>query len=103
MIKKKENGIYSTLAYASLFSPEEDGNAIPENEWLTLTMHTENTASNTVHIAVVFSKDGSESRIEALDTPREGSPLFERSHNGIRSDFFDAEFSDYSVEELLPL
>jgi hypothetical protein len=106
VIKKKTGGAYTTLAEAPLFPGTYDRirqpNLIPRGEWIGL--RAELTAvENAVTIQLYCDLDRSgfwAPALQANDALAPGTVLSQAGYAGIRTDFMDVEFDDYSIEEL---
>jgi hypothetical protein len=107
-IKKKINGTYYTMAYKPYYSGiwNRDGNPnlIPVNTWIGLRSIVKNE-NNIVHIEIYIDpgKTGNWIKaVESFDNGVEygGAAITQPGYAGIRTDFMDAEFSDYKISSL---
>lgn len=106
VIKKKTNGVYTTLATAPFEEIKNinSSNLLPINKWIGEKLITENQKDGSVNLKFFVNFGDSEDwklLLEVTDTLHmSGSPPFTGpGHVGIRSDFVDAEFSNFVVEE----
>jgi hypothetical protein len=108
VIKKKLNGVYSTLALVKAFPGTYDHdtspNLMPKNTWLGLRSEVVDNANGTVSIKVYTDKNwtGNWTLVaEAVDDGVKYGPVISGSgFGGIRTDFMDVVFDQYKVEEL---
>ena len=108
-IKKKINGVYYDLSYVPLGTTDEkydrgdNPSSLPADVWIGLRSITE-TNDDGVHISLYVDWERSgdwELVAEAVDDGKSyGGPVFEEGHAGIRTDFMDVQFDDYSVTEI---
>jgi len=110
VIKKKQNGSYSTLASKSFFPGSYDRiknpNLIPMNKWIGLYMSVTNLVDGTAHISLAIDKGNHTAgeswimAVEAHDSGGADRPIIGSGHAGIRTDFMDVEFKGYIVREI---
>ena len=111
MIKKKKDGEYKTLALQKVFDgtydKEKTPNLIPQNKWMRLRAVYSNVRSELVDIEVSIDTDNDgefDSETVVLDRGQFfgnfDTPYTQEGHAGIRTDFMDVEFSDYSITDL---
>lgn len=98
VIKKKYQGIYYTLALKPF-------GEFPINSWIGIRTEVQTNADNTVTIKLFVDKNKNgtwESVLEAIDDGISfgGPAITEAGHAGIRTDFMDVEFDDYSITQL---
>ncbi|HET8575066.1 MAG TPA: hypothetical protein VFM02_02740 [Candidatus Paceibacterota bacterium] len=106
-IKKKQNGQYYTLAYVPVWTGKYDRtknpSLIPVGQWMGLRSTVKNTPQG-VEIILYLDphNDGHWQQIaSALDNGKiGGSPLWDAGHDGIRTDFLDASFDNFIIQEL---
>jgi hypothetical protein len=99
VIKKKQNGTYTTLAELPIYlGPYEGENLIPHNEWIALKSEVV-TRDERVEITLSMKdhKDMWQPILSATDTD---SPILGKGHVGIRTDFMDVEFDDFRAEAI---
>lgn len=99
VIKKKMDGIYYTMAYKKII------NKLPLNSWIGLRSEVTNNPNNTVTIKLYtdFNHVGNWTLVlQAVDDGVNygGSPIAEAGFAGIRTDFMDVKFDDYSIREI---
>jgi hypothetical protein len=108
VIKKKYRGTYTTLAYKRVMPGEKYEriavpNLLPVNEWIGLKseVSTRDDGSVTIKLYTDIEHTGTWTlAAEAVDRGAHEAAITLRGHAGIRTDFMDAEFRDYSVREL---
>lgn len=109
IIKKKKNGIYHTMnqkkIYEGTFNRDSKPNLIPENKWIGLRSEVKNLNFKDVSIKVYLDKSGYgnwELIAEAIDngSTYDGSSFINAGHPGIRTDFIDIEFKNYSLKNI---
>ncbi|MEO8581244.1 MAG: hypothetical protein ABI425_01550 [Patescibacteria group bacterium] len=107
IIKKKQNGIYFTLAEKQIFPGKYDRNTnpnlLPLNTWLRIKSELVNTTDSTVRIRFYLdtTSSGEWSQVfEYLDSKNSvtGIPILNAGYGGIRSDFMDIEFKDFEIK-----
>jgi hypothetical protein len=110
VIKKKTEGKYYTLAEKPVFTKEtkydrlKSPNLIPENAWIGIKTELKNTGE-TVNIKLYMDKEGKGAWQLILETQDSGdkygkSPFLQAGYGGIRTDFMDVYFKNYSINEL---
>ena len=111
IIKKKIDGKYLTMAQNRVFegeyNKESNPNILPVNTWIGLKSEVKNLNFRTVELKLYLDRKGDgnwELVAEAVDDGKsfDGSSFINAGHPGIRTDFMDIEFKDYSIT-LLPL
>ena len=102
IIKKKLNGIYTTLAEKTLFSgtfnSTSNPSLLPKNTWLRLRSSTYTDSSGNTKIQLYVDRNSSgtwELVLESTDLNQNSIKLSGLS--GIRSDFADIVFDNYSA------
>ena len=109
IIKKKINGNYLTMAQNKVFegayNKESNPNLLPEDTWIGLKSEVKNLNFRTVEIKLFIDKKGDgnwEQIAEAIDdgSTYDGASFINPGHPGIRTDFMDIEFKDYSLSLL---
>lgn len=107
IIKKKYQGVYYTLAEAQLFSSDtpfdrvSNPNIIPTGTWYKMASNVITLPSGEVYISLSFAHSLSESMTTILTTTDSGlywPPLVKAGHAGIRTDFADVLFDDYTID-----
>jgi hypothetical protein len=108
-IKKKKNGTYYTMLIAPVFPGKFDRssnpNLLPMNQWIGFRTQIQDTVDGKVDIKVFVDTDGSGNFKlygEAVDDGKSfGGAIMDNSASvGIRTDFMDAEFKNYSIKAL---
>lgn len=104
VIKKKKDGVYTTLASKQIFPGSySDGgktNLIPHHTWITLRSQTVTNPDGSVTIALSMKKAGESSFTQILETKDRSNPITGSGHIGLRTDFMDVEFDDVKAAEL---
>ncbi|HLP86564.1 MAG TPA: hypothetical protein VK153_01660, partial [Candidatus Paceibacterota bacterium] len=108
VIKKKINGVYYTMSQNKVFpgtyNHETNPNLLPVGKYIGLKSVVTDLADGSVSIKVYVDKDGTGNwtlGAEAVDTGSSYGPKIQSSASaGIRTDFMDAEFKDYKVNNL---
>lgn len=109
VIKKKTNGIYYTMVYENIFTDtiydrDSNPNLIPTDKSIGLKTEIIDLGSETVSIKLYLDVERTgtwQPVAEAVDDGVSfgGPTITESGFAGIRTDFMDAEFEDYKVEE----
>lgn len=106
VIKKKYKGVYYTMAYKKIYPGTYDGNAnpilLPRQAWIGLRSVVKTNPDNsvTVKIYIDYGKTGKWSQVLSAtdtDTKYGDYTISNSGYAGIRTDFMDAEFSNYSI------
>jgi len=108
VIKKKVKGTYHTLAQAAIFpgSYERDKkpNLLPHKRWIGVKSGLKTNADDTVSIKMYLDvgKTGEWTPVlEAVDDgARGGKPILKEGHAGIRTDFMDVRFDDWTAKNI---
>lgn len=105
VIKKKINGIYHTLAIARVLGDERSYGAskkslIPINRWMEIASRVTDTESGVLIELFLDLGSGEPVRVLAVEDGGIGGPVFKKGHGGIRTDYMDAEFDDFSFTPL---
>jgi hypothetical protein len=108
VIKKKINAMYYTLASHPVFPGSYDRDAspnlIPLDTWIGIRSVVKVNADRSVNLQV-YADIGRAGQwilmVEALDSTSQygGPPIDQEGFAGLRTDFMDVEFSDYSIVE----
>ncbi len=105
IIKKKINGNYYDLdqetIYPGVYDVNSSPNLMPQNVWIGLRTVTKTLPGGSVSIDVYIDKNGSGSWTQAahgIDDGSDGGPALSGGHAGIRTDFMDVEFRQYSEQ-----
>ncbi len=104
IVKKKQNGIYTTLSSKKIFSGtynrDRNPNLLPLDTWIGVRLETENLSTNSVVIRVYtdFGRTGSWTlQSEVVDVNK---PILTSGYGGIRTDFMDIFFDSYRITEI---
>ncbi len=105
VIKRKLNGIYTTLAQKKIFpgtySPAHSPNLLPLHTWIGVQSEIVTEANHQVDIKLYtdVGRTGTWTQVlEATDTSQDA--IDDTAHAGIRTDFMDVSFDDYRLEKL---
>lgn len=104
IIKKKSAGVYYTLAEEPVFKGEYDRDTnpmlLPEDTWIGLRSVARDNADGSVTVSL-YMDDGRTGTwkllVKGIDAGVGGQPFSREGHSGIRTDFMDVQFDDYSV------
>jgi hypothetical protein len=108
VIKKKMNGEYYTMSYKPIFSgspynKDQNPNLLPLSAWIGLRSEVITNSDNSVTIRLFVDKDKTGNWTLVLETKDNGSDygstISGAGFAGIRTDFLDAEFDNYSIKE----
>jgi hypothetical protein len=108
VVKKKLNGTYYTLGYQKIYSGTYDRstnpNLLPQQRWIGFRTVTTTTAGGGVMLQV-FVDDPSLGTgwtpvLTAEDTGTGGPVISSQGHAGIRTDFMDVQFDNYSADSI---
>jgi hypothetical protein len=107
VIKKKYEGTYYTLAQAPVFPGTYDSanepDLLPHDSWLGLRVETQTASDGSVSVTLYLNRGaGWERLLSAKDAGEYGGtpPITGGGCLGIRTDFMDVSFRDFSAEEL---
>ncbi|PIP31500.1 hypothetical protein COX24_03300, partial [bacterium (Candidatus Gribaldobacteria) CG23_combo_of_CG06-09_8_20_14_all_37_87_8] len=109
VIKKKINGLYYTVAYEKYFpgdyNKQTNPDLLPKNIWIGLKSEVANDQYGNVDIKVYIDSGKSNNWtlvLQATDSQGKygGDIISNEGFAGIRTDFMDVEFSDYSIKEI---
>jgi hypothetical protein len=110
VIKKKTNGNYFTLAYSSIYTESKydrllTPNLLPLDKWIGIKTEIINLDSSTINLKLYGDLENNGTwvlLVEAVDdgTKYGGKTITKMGYAGIRSDFMDLEFKDYSAENI---
>ena len=110
VIKKKIKGAYYTLDYQSVmqgkkYDRQSNPTLLPVGEWIGIKSEVTTTLDNAVNIKLFLDKNGDgkwELVATAVDNGKTygGEAITQQGHAGIRTDFVDASFKKYLVEEI---
>jgi len=105
VIKKKQNGAYTTLIYNKIFSGTYDHaknpNLLPKNTWIGLRSETVNNVNGSVTIRLYLDEGWTgvwQLVAEAVD--KGSSPILKTGYGGIRTDFMDVLFENFRFKTL---
>lgn len=110
VITKRFKGTYYTMVEKRVFEGEyireKDINLLPHNEWISLQSETSTDHDGTVTISLSMKRKGESEWTELVRATDDGTsyasttPLVGKFPVGIRTDFMDAEFDNFWVEEI---
>lgn len=110
IIKKKMEGKYYTMGEKAIFKNGKkydrlsNPNLIPQNKWIGIKSEIENQGKNVV-VKIFIDEEGLGNWKLALEKKDNGekygnSPFTHKGHSGIRGDFMDLVFRNYSIKEI---
>lgn len=103
VIKKKQNGIYHTLAQTKIFEGEYDRtnspNLLPVDKWIGIASQVQDI-QNGVKLTLYIDTDENGNWKEVLSVNDEETPIRARAFAGIRTDFMDVLFKDFVIATL---
>ena len=111
IIKKKIGDKYYTLKEKAVLTDDEkydrvdNPNLIPEEEWIGIKSEVTNVGRNTVNIKLFLDREQTgdwELVLEAKDKGDQygDEPFRQAGRAGIRTDFMDVRFKNYSISEM---
>lgn len=111
VIKKKIGGTYYTMAEKNLwtngkkYAITDNPNLLPLKTWIGLKTEVRNIDDNTVDIKLYIDKSGKGDWQLALETQDKNNqygdaPFLSPGYGGIRTDFMDVRFKNYSITNL---
>jgi hypothetical protein len=110
VIKKKVRGTYYTMAYEPLVTGEPydrhgNPNLLPKGEPIGMKSEVETQEDGSVKILLFTDLTGNGEwtlATEAIDDGSSygGAPFYGEGHTGIRTDFMDVSFMDFTVHDL---
>lgn len=94
----------SKRVFPGKYDTEKNPNLLPLNTWIGLRSEISNQIDGTVSIKLFVDRQNTgkwELVINTIDDGKTfgGSVIASEGYAGIRTDFMDAEFEDYSIEE----
>lgn len=104
IIKKKLNGVYTTLASVKLFSGtynrNSNPNLLPKNIWLGLRSQIVNNADESVSINLYMDKGWNNNWTLVAQAIDKSNPIKTQGYAGIRTDFMDVVFDNYELRNI---
>lgn len=104
VIKKKINGVYTTLAskkiFDGIYNRSSNPNLIPIKQWIGLKSRVFNTDNGT-RLELFLDSNCRGEWVSELTTEDKNQPLTTAGDIGIRGDFMDIKFKDYQLREIL--
>lgn len=106
IIKKKRNGVYTTLASKRVFADDisydadTTPNLLPGKQWMKMKSIVEQINSSTVRIRLYLDKNNTNSWELIAEATDASSAITQGGFAGIRTDFMDVEFDNYTLKEL---
>lgn len=104
VVKKKSDGVYYTLMEREVFKGEYDRernpNLLPTDRWIGIRAVTSDEPDGSVAVSLYVDRKNAgdwELVAKGIDAGVGGEPFRESGRTGIRTDFMDVEFDDYSV------
>lgn len=109
VIKKKINGVYYTMSYKTLHNDsvwhkDTNPNLLDKNVWIGLRSEVKTNLSGTVSIKLYIDEGKTGNWVlvaEAIDDNKSygGQAFLNSGYAGVRTDFMDVKFDDYSIKE----
>jgi hypothetical protein len=108
VIKKKIGGKYFTMAQGPIvagdYSRESNPNLLPVDKWMSVKTELETVNKNQVDIKLYYRLSDKQEWKLALKTLDDGTrfggaAILAKGYAGIRTDFMDVQFDDYSIAE----
>ncbi|MFA6552028.1 MAG: hypothetical protein WCT19_00835 [Candidatus Paceibacterota bacterium] len=108
VIKKKQNGIYYTMAYKKIlpgtYSRDNNINLIPTNIWIGIKSQVTTDKNNNVVINLYTDIGKTGNWTFVASSTDNGSnfgsgKILDAGFAGIRTDFMDVQFDDYRIEK----
>lgn len=106
VIKKKINGTYYTMSYKSKVFPgtynrDTSPNLLPHNKWVGMRVETKTNPDSTVTIKLFLDLENTNKWTQVLTATDDGksyggAPILNEGMAGIRTDFMDVSFENYS-------
>ncbi len=105
VIKKKQNGIYTTLAYIpgiypGIYNRNTNPDLIPKNAWVGIRVVVKNNPNGSVNIKLYIDKNWNGVWKLAADV-NDNYPITSKGYAGIRTDFMDVIFDNYNANEIV--
>lgn len=104
VIKKKKDGVYTTLAEKKVFAGTYDRatspNLIPIDQWMKLKSTVITNSAGAAVITLALDRANSGAWEQLLSFTDSTDPLLGAGSIGIRSDYMDVFFENYKVSEL---
>ncbi|MFA6094893.1 MAG: hypothetical protein WC757_03335 [Candidatus Paceibacterota bacterium] len=111
VIKRKSEGIYQTLGEVPLITTDsaiydrfKNPSLLPKDTWIGIKMETKNISHDTLQITLFVDLNNTNSWEKVLElkdvATQNQKPILSSGAGGIRSDFMDIKFKDYSMETL---
>jgi hypothetical protein len=104
IIKKKQNGVYTTLAqnpvFPGTYNRDTNPSLLPKNTWIGVRSELRNNADGSVTIKVYVDKSWRgvwELVAQATDTQ---NPITQGGRGGIRTDFMDVTFDAFKADNI---
>ena len=100
IIKKKQNGNYTTLAYTpniypGTYSRNANPSLLPKNKWIGLRSEVKNNPDGSVNIKLYIDKGWSGVWVLAAEATDRNNPITQAGYGGIRTDFMDVTFENF--------
>lgn len=105
VIKKKQNGVYTTLAYMKGIYPgtynrSSNPSLLPKNKWIGLRSEVVNLPGGSVSIKLFLDKGWSGNWQLVAEATDRNSPIVNSGYGGIRTDFMDVTFENFRFRNL---
>ena len=105
VIKKKKNGVYTTLAispqlYGGTYDKWTDPNLITEGQWIGIRSETKTLANGSVSVSLWLDKLNNGNWVKHLSIIDAASPITGAGYAGMRTDYMDVQFDNFKLTEL---
>ncbi len=105
VIKKKQNSIYTTLAYTSnifagTYNHATNPDLIPKNQWMGLRTDVQNQSDGSVRITLYLDRNNNGNWQQMAQATDKSTPITKAGYNGIRTDFMDVTFENFRTTNL---
>ncbi|HEX7586322.1 MAG TPA: hypothetical protein VF390_01670, partial [Patescibacteria group bacterium] len=89
----------------SVYDKDKEPNLIPTNIWIGIKSEAENTDDGSVSLKLYVDREQTGNWQLVLEKKDAGNkygktPFFEQGYAGIRTDFMDVKFKNYSIYKL---
>lgn len=105
IIKKKQNGAYTTLAqvknvYGTGYNRDTNPNLLPKNKWIGLRSETINNSDGSVTIKLYIDRGWTGTWTLIAEARDAATPILQGGHGGIRTDFIDVQFENFRFRNI---
>lgn len=105
VIKKKKNGVYTTLAYVpgiypGTYNRDSNPNLLPKNKWIGLRSEVVNNNDGSVSIKLYIDKNWNNNWVKIAEVTDAQNTITSEGSGGIRTDFMDVTFDNFKANEI---